>query len=254
MPFQAVAGQQTYYVRRHAALAAQIPLVFIHGAGGTHQHWLLQVRDLVRAPVFAIDLPGHGRTEAPGRASIQSYACWLISFLDALELKEVVLVGHSMGGGIALSASMDYPDRVAALGLVATGARLRVAPPLLEALRQDPAAAVQTICGSAFGPSAPPEILQQGAEQMGAVPADVLYDDFKACDGFDVMDRLGEISAPTLVLCGSQDLMTPCKYSLCLRDHIPGAVLLLVEGAGHMVMIERPGRVTTALETLLVSL
>ncbi len=251
MPFQAVAGQQAYYVQRQSVQASRPPVVFIHGAGGTHQHWLYQVRDLAQAPTYAVDLPGHGRSEAPGRDSIQAYADWLVAFLDAVGLEQVVLVGHSMGGGVALSASMQFPDRILGLGLVATGARLRVAPPLLDAIQRDPETAVHTICRSAFGPEASPEMVRLARRQMEAVPARVLEGDFRACDDFDVMDRIGEITTPTLVLCGSHDALTPPQYSVYLRDQMAGAKLHLVAGAGHMVMVEEPHEVVQALETFL---
>jgi len=254
MPFQVVAGQQTHYVRRLVVPASRPPVVFIHGAGGTHQHWLFQIRDLAQTPTYAIDLPGHGQSQAPGRDSIQAYADWLIAFLDAVELEQAVLVGHSMGGGIALSAGINFPDRVVGLGLVATGARLRVMPSLLATIRQDPEAAVRAICSSAFGPEASPEMLRLGKEQMDAVPAGVLFGDFKACDDFDVMGCLAEIAAPTVVLCGTHDSMTPSQCSVYLRDHIRGAELHLVEGAGHMVMVERPHEVVRAVEAFLGSL
>jgi pimeloyl-ACP methyl ester carboxylesterase len=227
--------------------AEQPAAVFVHGAGGSHQHWLYQVRDLPRSPTYAVDLPGHGRSEGPGRDSISAYADWLFSFLDEAGLDRAVLVGHSMGGGIALDVALRHPDRVAGLGLVATGARLRVAPVILDSIRQAPEAATQLISDWAFGPEAPPEMVRLGRRQMSQTPADVLHGDFVACDAFDVMARLGEIAAPTFVLCGTQDRLTPPKYATYLRDHIANATLHLVEGAGHMVMIEQPQAVTKPL-------
>jgi pimeloyl-ACP methyl ester carboxylesterase len=254
MPYLSVAGQKTYFVRRDSIPPSQLPVVFIHGAGGSHQHWLYQVRDLSQAPTYALDLPGHGRSAAPGRDSVQAYSGWLVALLDALELERVVLVGHSMGGAIALCATLDIPDRIAGLGLLASGARLSVSPALLDAIRRDPEEAVGAICSSAFGPGAAPQMFQQGMQQMGSVPAGVLWGDFKACNDFDVMGRLGEIAVPTVVLCGTLDTLTPAKYSFFLRDHIPGAQLHLVEGSGHMVMLEKPGEVLKALGGWLNSL
>jgi pimeloyl-ACP methyl ester carboxylesterase len=93
-----------------------------------------------------------------------------------------------------------------------------------------------------------------GRRQMEAVSPEVLHGDFTACDAFNVMDRLGEITAPAFVLCGFQDHLTPSKYSVYLRDRIARSVLHLVEGAGHMVMVERPEAVVEALSTFLDSL
>ena len=71
----------------------------------------------------------------------------------------------------------------------------------------------------------------------------VLYGDFLACDSFDVMESVKKIQVPTLLICGSADRMTPPNRSEYLRDQIEGAQLHIIEGAGHMVMIERPDEV-----------
>ncbi len=251
MPFLTIAGASAHYAHRRAVPAHRPPVVFIHGAGGSHQHWLYQVRDLPHAPSYAVDLPGHGRSEGPGRDSIAAYGDWLVAFLDATKLDQAVLVGHSMGGAIAQEVALRYPARVAGLGLVATGARLRVLPAIFDGIRQDPQAAVQLICDSAFGPETPPELVRLGRRQMGLISPEVLYADFVACDTFDVMGRLAEIMAPAFVLCGTRDLLTPTKYAVYLRDQIGGATLHLVEGAGHMVMVERPEAVVQVLATFL---
>jgi len=254
MPFLTLGGLQVHYAQRQPLPAGRLPVVFIHGAGGTHQHWLYQVRDLAGSPTYAPDLPGHGRSEGRGWDSIAVYGDWIVSFLDATGLEQAVLVGHSMGGGIALDIALRYPTRVGGLGLVASGARLRVAPAVFDAIQQDMQAAVRLICEWAFGPEATPEMVRLGRRQMGETPAEVLYNDFLACDRFDVMDRLKEIAAPAFVLCGTEDRLTPAKYAVYARDHITGATLHLVEGAGHMVMLENPQAVVQALGTFLEGL
>jgi pimeloyl-ACP methyl ester carboxylesterase len=254
MPFLTVAGTRVHYVDRQPVPASQPPVVFVHGAGGTHQHWLYQVRDLPHSPTYALDLPGHGRSDGPGRDSISAYGDWLVTFLDAAVVDQAVLVGHSMGGGIAQDVALRYPARVAGLGLVATGARLRVAPAILDGIRQDSEAAVRLICDFAFGPETPSETVRLGRRQMAEIEAEVLYNDFLACDGFDLMERLAEISAPALIVCGTQDRLTPPKYAVYLRDRIEGATLHLVEGAGHMVMVENPQNVSRALTAFVETL
>jgi pimeloyl-ACP methyl ester carboxylesterase len=254
MPSVHVAGLRVHYVQRRPVPAEKAPVLFVHGAGGTHRYWLYQVRDLPRSCSYALDLPGHGGSEGPGRSSIPAYGDWLVSFLDAVELERAVLVGHSMGGGIALDVALRYPARVAGLGLIATGARLRVAPAILAGIRQDLQAIIRLIGDWAYGPEAPPELVDLGRRQMAETPAQVLYDDMAACDAFDVMERLPEIAAPTLVIVGTQDRMTPPKYAVHLRDNIAGAALHLVEGAGHMVMLENPPAVAQALQTFLVGI
>jgi pimeloyl-ACP methyl ester carboxylesterase len=254
MPFLTVARARAYYAHRRPVPASGPPVVFVHGAGGTHQHWLYQVRDLPHSPTYALDLPGHGRSEGQGRDAISAYGDWLVAFLDAAGVDQAVLVGHSMGGAIVLDTALRYVERVAGLGLVATGARLRVAPAILNGILQDPEAAVRLICDLAFGPETSPEMVRMGRRQMEVIPPEVIHGDFVACDAFNLMERLGEITAPAFVLCGSQDYLTPSKYSIYLRDRIARAVLHLVEGAGHMVMVERPQAVVQALSPFLEGL
>ncbi len=250
MPFTEVLNRRVFYAHRAPVPAKGPAVVFIHGAGGSHQPWLYQVRTLSRCTTYAPDLPGHGRSEGPGRESIAAYGDWLVAFLDAVGLKQGVLVGHSMGGAIAQDVALRYPQWVAGLGLVATGARLRVAPAILESIRRDFNAAVRLITDFAFGPEAPEEMKRLGRRQMAQTPPDVLYGDFVACDNFDALGRLGGIGAPAAVVCGTQDRLTPVKFSAYLHDHLPDARLHLVEGAGHMVMVERPQAVAQALEEL----
>jgi pimeloyl-ACP methyl ester carboxylesterase len=250
MPYLTIEGLKVRYVARHPVPGGSAPVVYIHGAGGSHQHWLHQVRDNIHSPSYTLDLPGHGWSEGSGRESIQAYGDWLVSFLDITGLDRAVLVGHSMGGGIALDVALRHPARVAGLGLVATGARLRVAPAILDGFRQDPERTVRLVTQWAYGPEAPVDLVRRGRRQMEAIPGHVFYADFAACDRFDVMARLGDIIAPVVVVCGTKDVMTPPKYSAYLRDHISGAELHLIEGAGHMVMLEKPAEVVRALAAL----
>ncbi len=152
-----------------------------------------------------------------------------------------------MGGAIALELALRYPEKLAGLVLVGSGARLRVAPAILNGIRQDFQAAVQLLCDWAFAPEAPAQLKRLGRRQMEQTHPDVLYGDFAACDAFDVMDRLGEVRCPTLAICGTADRLTPPKYSTYLRDHIPAAQLVLIENAGHMVMLEQPEAVSRAI-------
>jgi pimeloyl-ACP methyl ester carboxylesterase len=86
------------------------------------------------------------------------------------------------------------------------------------------------------------------------VPAAVTLDDFRACDAFDVMERLGEIAVPALVVVGALDELTPPRYARTLQERIPDAKLVEVADAGHNVMLERPQQVTRAIAAFLEGL
>ncbi len=246
MPYATVNGASIYYVSQGNA---GVPVVFVHGAGGSHLIWWHQVRALQgMARAVAIDLPGHGKSDPPGRTSVDAYAGAVAGLLDALALERAVIVGHSMGGAIAQTLALTHPDRVAGLGLVGTGARLRVLPAILDGIvvPDQFEATVRLIVDNSYVALDP--LMRQRAEaELAACSPQVTHDDFAACNAFDVMPRLGEIGVPTLVVCGRQDRMTPVKYSEFLAAHIARARLTLVDDAGHYVMIEKPAPVSDAL-------
>jgi pimeloyl-ACP methyl ester carboxylesterase len=170
----------------------------------------------------------------------------VVAFLHALGIEQAVVVGHSMGGAIAMTLALDFADCVAGLVLVATGARLRVAPAILEGVRSDFEGAVELITRFAWSPEAPPALAELGQQAFLETGPDVLLGDFTACDRFDVVERLREIKTPTLVIAGTADQLTPVKYARFLTEHIPGARCVIIEGAGHMVMLERSAEVAKA--------
>jgi pimeloyl-ACP methyl ester carboxylesterase len=239
----------TFFFSHGAENVSRPPLVFIHGAGGTHLHWPPQVRRLIAQRIFALDLPGHGKSGGVGSQSIADYARAVVDFLDAARLNAAVFVGHSMGSAIALTLALDFPKRVLGLGLVGSGARLRVVPAILENTASEAMfpVAVKLINDAAFSPSVNPRLKELAAARMTEIRPSVLHGDFLACNEFDVMQRLGGISVPTLILCGTDDILTPPRYAEYLRDHIPASRLITFPGAGHMVMLEQPETVANAL-------
>lgn len=150
------------------------------------------------------------------------------------------MVGHSMGGAIVQKFALDCPEYLKAAVLVCTGAKLRVTSLIFEAIRKDYAQAVELIMKLAFSSKATSEIREKAAEEMRNISPEVTYGDFEACDKFNIMDRLKEIKVPTLIICGSEDQLTPVKYSEYLKNNIPNSKLEIIADAGHMVMLEKP--------------
>jgi pimeloyl-ACP methyl ester carboxylesterase len=237
MPYLDLGGERIYYAR-HRNQADGVSVVLIHGAVESHLAWPIGLRRLVGTVVYAIDLPGHGKSSGAGRSSIADYAEWLVSFLDAMRLPAAVLTGHSMGGAIAQELALTHPDRVIALVLVATGAKLRVAPQLLELAQSNFFAAVDLVSQWEWGPAAPEEIKLLGRQQMLANSPAVMLGDYRACDAFDVREQVKGITVPTLIVAGEADRLTPLKHAAFLAQQIPCVRLYLVPEAGHMVMLE----------------
>lgn len=229
-------------------------LLCIHGAGGSHQHWGLQLRGLSDAVcVVALDLPGHGRSPGPGRSSVAAYSQVIIAALDALGLERAVLAGHSMGGAVALQTALDAPARVAGLALIGTAARLRVLPAIIEGMERAPNATVDMLVARFYAATAPANLRERGNVAFRQTAPLILRDDFLACDAFDVRERLPAIACPTLIICGDEDQMTPPKFSQSLHSQIAGSQLLLMPNTGHMAMLEDPAAVNTALRQFLLA-
>lgn len=245
MPFAEIRKETIFYTRSRGPTEGPT-LVLLHGAGGTHLHWPAEMRRLPGATVYALDLPGHGRSGGEGCDTVMGYAEAVAAFLQTVGAGQAVLTGHSMGGAIALTLALDLPDQVAGLVLFSTGARLRVAPAILEGLRSNFEQAVEVMTRFAWSSEALPRLVALGRTELRDAGPEVLLGDFSACNRFDVMDRLGEIQQPTLVVAGSADQLTPVKYAHFLAEHIPDAHLAVIEGAGHMVTLERPAEVAKA--------
>jgi pimeloyl-ACP methyl ester carboxylesterase len=226
------------------------PLVLIHGAGGTHLYWPPEIRRLAGYCVYAIDLPGHGKSAiCDGQQSVDEYAQHLVQWLESVQLRRAVVVGHSMGSAIALALAIHHPEYVVGLGLISAGARLRVLPNLLNYVADQTTfeKAADILVSYSFSSNAPPRLVELASKRMLETRQSVLYGDLQACNRFDVMDRLGAVHQPTLVICGAEDQMTPLRYAQFLSSAIPNARLCVIPNTGHMVMLEQPRLVADSL-------
>jgi len=211
-------------------------LLFIHGVGVNHKLWIYELDSFDNA--IAVDLTGHD--VGAGRNTIDEYVEEVKRFCDENSLRNIVMIGHSMGGGIAQKFAIDYQEYLKAIVLVGTGAKLRVAPEILAAAKKNHGQAIELIIELSFSDKASSEIRKTAAKEMMKIRPEVICGDLEACDKFDVMSRLREIRLPTLIICGLEDQLTPVKYSEYLKDNIPNSRLEIVADAGHMVMRERP--------------
>jgi pimeloyl-ACP methyl ester carboxylesterase len=245
-----------HYYHHEGGGLSRPPLVLLHGMVGDQLSWPPEVRRLPDAHVYTLDLPGHGKTEGPGRQSIEDYARSVIDFLDEARLARAVFAGHSMGGAIALSLALDFPDRVCGLGLISTGPRLPVGSSVLENAANPSTfpLALKVLRQLFFGPQASPQLVEATFKRLAANRQTLLHGDLLACDRFDVTTRLDSIRTPTLVACGTDDKLTPVRFSEALAMRIPGAALQLIDGTGHMLMLEQPQRLAKLLSVFLLTI
>jgi pimeloyl-ACP methyl ester carboxylesterase len=159
---------------------------------------------------------------------------------EALGPERPAVAGHSLGGAVAITAALEHPELFSRLLLIGTGARLRVVPAVIEALKTDFDEVMRNMRQFSFGPGASPEAIKTAEDMMRRNGRETMLEDFLACDAFDAMARLGEIRIPALAVCGEADMLTPPKYSRFLAERAPNCRLVTIPEAGHMVMLEAP--------------
>ncbi|GAB4493414.1 MAG: alpha/beta hydrolase [Anaerolineales bacterium] len=242
-----------YYFSHNEQDFSRPAVVLLHGAGGSHLYWPPEIRRLPGQRILAPDLPGHGKSDGIGRQSIAEYAQDVLDFLDALKIRKAVFVGHSMGGAIALALAIHHPSRTLGLGLVATAPRLRVSPLLMENCAS-PATfplAVEAVVKWSFSPKADARLREMAQQRMAESRSSVFHGDFLACEAFDESGALGRIKVPTLILCGTEDKMTPLHFSEQMQRRIKNSLLHKIDGAGHMLMLEEAAQTASLLQVFL---
>jgi pimeloyl-ACP methyl ester carboxylesterase len=232
-------------------------ILMIHGAGQTGKTWENQfeiLRGQAKFNAVILDLPGHGKSIGPGCSRIDEYKNFLKYFCDELDLTDLILVGHSMGGGIAQRFTIDFPQSVNSVILVATGARLRVAKETLNLVKIDYGRFCEIAPSRAFADSSPDELKEEFRRRLLSVPPEVVFQDFVACDEFDITGEVESIGVPTLIISGDEDILTPVKYGEYLHEKIKNSTLQVIRDAGHFMMKEKPHEFNGILMNFLESL
>jgi len=238
--------------------ASQPTLVLLHGAGFDHTTWALHSRWFAHHGygVLAPDLPGHGRSGGAPLSTIAEMADWTAALLDAAGAAKARLVGHSMGSLIALETAARHPAKVSALGLIGTAATMTVGPDLLRAAEANDHGAVDmvSIWGLGYqaelGGSLAPGLWMHGGAQrvLEQSRPGVLFKDLSACNAYQgALAAAAKITVPATLILGERDMMTPAKAGRALAAALPNSRTVMLRGAGHMMMVERPDELLAAL-------
>lgn len=259
-------------------------IVLIHGAGGQEIDWPMAWRspkDQTKAmgltpsnhgvarlfnaglddySIYAVDLPGHGKSDGKSKSSIDEYSSDVIDFLDAMELENVCLVGHSMGAAIALNAALTKHSRICSVVAIGGASKMIVNDAILKGLQNTFEATVDNIVkyswhkktGAIADSQQMATYFREKAKQriLGAGSRTV-HGDFLACSRFDVDKRLEEILVPVLVIASDCDRMVPINVSWEMAGKLPNAKFVLLEGCGHFQHIEQTSRVAAELSNFL---
>ncbi len=226
-------------------------IVFIHGAGGNNLVWKRVAAGLAGdGTAYALNLPGHPSGPITCR-SVAEYTEAVHGFILESGLRRPAVCGHSMGGAIAQTLAIDHPGDIGRLVLVGTGAKLGVRPDILEGLAQGALGAIERVITPSSFYSIELPSAREARMALSLSNPDVFLNDYLACRDFDVRQRLGEISARTMIICGEQDQMTPPRWAHYLHESICSSTLFFIREAGHMVNLEKPALVAGLVQAFL---
>jgi pimeloyl-ACP methyl ester carboxylesterase len=241
---------------------ARPSVVFVHGSANDHSVWTLQARYFAHHGwnALAVDLPGHGKSFGVARTSIAEYADWLIGLLDTATIDKAALVGHSMGSLIVLECAAGHTSRVSQMVLLGTSVPMPVADALLDASIHRPAEACDMLNLWGHGPQLKwgknptpgTSSMMAGKRLLLQSRPGVLTADLAACNAFLPGDALfAAVAAPTLIIAGACDLLTPAKQAQAVAARIAACRIVQLADVGHMMMQEAPGKVLDTLRGFL---
>ncbi|TNE51851.1 MAG: alpha/beta hydrolase [Deltaproteobacteria bacterium] len=236
-----VQGERAHFVHQSSDGP---PVVLVHGAGGNASIWSPTLPHWRWANVWCPNLPGRLGSTQPPLATTEELATWLGQALDELKLDSPILVGHSMGGGVALTLALQQPNRFQGVALVCSGLRLRVSDAVMgivKAATPDNPFDFTT----SFLPSTPSQAAEAYQQNTQQTPPETGFMDWQACNTYDVRDRLDKLACPLLVVYGTSDVLTPAKYQERIPQRVPEATLAPMD-AGHMLPWERPKELSGA--------
>ena len=226
--------------------------VLVHGAAMDASVWRYQAAALSEAGFtpIAVDLPGHGDSGGEPSTSAKGYAGWLLAYLQFLG-EPVHLVGHSMGALVVLEAAAARPDLVRSVTMIGVSDRMPVNPDLMVAVSEGDMSYLATMGKwmHARDPIGRPEWkAKHTLDLLRRARSGVALADLTACDEYPgVSSVAARLDLPMLLILGEQDLMTKPSAAAPIAAAAKDATTVIVEGAGHLIPVERPDVVNEAL-------
>lgn len=252
------------------------PILLIHGAWASHEWWRMQIPEFSKMyKVIAMDVRGHGKSARLDKpTTVQKLAQDVDKVLNALGISELVLIGWSMGGMISTQYYFDHPERVK--GLVLISSRLHKRPKMLleaylrtfremfslfmdfadfegfESLKYEDQVSKEV--QKMFSPNTDPEVVKWAVEDLTKNRRRDYLTIVRTLARYDASDKLHMIKIPMLIIVGDRDERTPPEFARKIHEKVPHSKLVIVEGHGHYVLLERPDIVNKEILSFLESI
>ena len=219
-------------------------IVFLHGSGLSHIVWSLteQFFSNKNFNVLSIDLPGHGNSDGPCLENIEKISDWMEKVFIELNLKKVILVGHSQGCLEILEYAHKYKSRIKKLVFIGGSYRMPVNQDLIDLAKNGDKDAVKLMMKWGFKDSKkfiggnPVEKIIQSPRDI----SEILATDLIACNNYsNGLDAAKSIDCPTMLVFGSDDKMLNLEVGKKFANLIKDSSIHIISDCGHMIMIEK---------------
>ena len=237
-------------------------IVFIHGAGMDHTVWSQQSRYFANKgySVIALDLKGHGQSLGEASDDVKYIANTISKFINQLNIKEVAVIGHSLGALISIELAKIDNKIISELVLLGVCMPMKVSDELLSNAKKNSQDAFNFITmwghsnSSHLGQNIVPGVWLTGSSMklLESSSKGVLFSDLMAVKNYDEDNKLlKNILCPTLIICGAEDMMTPVKSTKVLENNIDKSSKIVIPNCGHMMMLEEPDIVRSEISSFL---
>ena len=219
-------------------------ILLIHGSGLTHIVWSLHEQFYASQGfnVLSVDLPGHGNSEGPSLKSIEKISDWIKSLMIKINIKKIIIVGHSQGGLVGIDFASRYPELIEKIVLVANSYKMPVNQDLIDLAEAGDEKAVLLMMkwgyegSKAFIGGNPVKKIVNSARDI----REVLAVDLNACNNYkNGENAIKKINCPTLCIFGDLDKMVPVKEGLKMSEQITNSKTKIISDCGHMIIFEK---------------
>jgi pimeloyl-ACP methyl ester carboxylesterase len=224
-------------------------IVLVHGAQGTVEGFDGMVSVLKgKYRVITPSLPGRsGSEDMTGEVTIQRYSDHIAHLLSKLGIKKSVIAGSSMGGLVSLSFYFDHPDMTLALILIDSAAKIPIDERIVKLFEDDCEGTTRLAASLGYSKKTPKSVIEDALKYNLAVKKETVLKDYTATGRFDASSRLHEIRVPTLIIRGSDDILTPRSMTESLKKGIRGSTVRIIQGAGHSSVVDKPKELSEAI-------
>jgi pimeloyl-ACP methyl ester carboxylesterase len=226
-----------------------VPLVLLHGSGGSHLAWPVEIRRMRGCNVIALDLPGHGQSGGSACQSLEALVSALHTFFRECAIRKMALIGYSLGAALAAAYARAYPTQVQGMALLAGGSRFSFPAALLDALRNfnHQTQFIEIFNRLVFNPAYPQAERRKILEPLAKIDPGVLWMDLQICLNYSLPADWEKVNCPVILINGADDAVVSTCAAREMAYSLPHASLTVLPGCGHMLIYEKTALITPIL-------